>query len=367
MNRGWRILTVALVAVVVLGATATAAIRSGISGEGLLFTLGTISLLATGALLVLRVPENRLSWVMLFVALGDGLVNAADGTTPGSLLEIVGGVALFALVLPGLGVFVPLWFPTGRALTSRWRWVSAVATTGVIGLIGGWAMLALQGAGSADVDSCVSVATCANILGLLLILVGIVAAIVSLVVRWIRSRGVERLQMKWLVLAFVVFLIGVLAEFGGFQGSVVANVFLPAGFILIPVTIGIAVTRYRLYEIDRILSRTVTYVIVVALLGAAYFVGLTAMTSFLPDGSPLAVAGSTLAAAALFNPVRKRVQTWVDRRFNRSRYDHQRVMDRFAGSLRDRVDSEEVVDGWVGVVAQTMQPASVSVWVREPS
>ena len=119
MNRRWRILTVALVAVVVLGATVYAAIRSGITGEGLAFALGTLSLLATGALLVLKVPENRLSWVMLLVAFGDGLMNAADGAEPGSLVEIVGGIALFALLLPGLGVFVPLWFPTGRALTPR--------------------------------------------------------------------------------------------------------------------------------------------------------------------------------------------------------------------------------------------------------
>ena len=202
----------------------------------------------------------------------------------GSLIEIVGGIALFALVLPGLGVFVPLWFPTGRALTPRWRWVSAVATVGVIGLIGGWALLALEGAGSADVDSCVSVATCANIIGLFLILVAIVAAIVSLVVRWFRSRGVERLQMKWLVLAFIVFLIGVLAEFGGFQYSIVANVFLPAGFVLVPVSIGIAVTRYRLYEVDRILSRTVSYVIVVGLLAAVFF-GVVTATSTLLDTS----------------------------------------------------------------------------------
>ena len=367
MSRGWRILTVALVTVMVLGGMVAGAIRGGLTGEGVVFALGTLSLLATGALLVLKVPENRLSWVMLLVALGDGVMNAADGSEPGSLLEIAGGIALFALVLPGLGVFVPLWFPTGRALTPRWRWVSVVATVGVIGIIGGWAMLALEGAGSADVDACVSIGSCANILGLVLIVVGIVAAIISLVVRWIRSRGVERLQMKWLVLAFIVFLIGVIAEFGGFQYSLVANVFLPAGFILIPVTIGIAVTRYRLYEIDRILSRTVAYVIVVVLLGAAYFIGLTAMTLFLPDNSPLAVAGSTLAAAALFNPVRRRVQASVDHRFNRSRYDHQRVMDRFAGSLRDRVDSEEVVEGWIGVVTEKMQPATAAVWVRGPA
>ena len=367
MRGGWRILTVALVTVVVLGAMVTGAIRAGFDGESLAFAFGTLSLLATGALLVLRVPENRLSWVMLFVALGDGLMNAADGSDPGSFIEVVGGIALFALVLPGLGVFVPLWFPTGQALTPRWRWVSVVAAVGGFGLIGGWALLALEGAGSADVDSCVSVATCANIAGLLVVLVAVVGAIVSLGVRWFRSRGMERLQMKWLVLAFIVFLIGVLAEFGGFQGSIVANVFLPAGFILIPVSIGIAVTTYRLYEVDRILSRTVSYVVVVGLLAAVFFGVVTAKSALLDTSDDLVIAASTLAVAALFNPLRKRVQRGVDHRFNRSRYDSQKVMDRFAGSLRDQVDSQEVVNGWVGVVAQTMQPASVSVWVREPS
>jgi hypothetical protein len=133
----------------------------------------------------------------------------------------------------------------------------------------------------------------------------------------------------------------------------------------IPLAILLAVLRYRLYEIDRIISRTVTYVSVIALLGGVYLAGLTAMTTILPAESPLAVAGSTLAVAALFNPVRRRIQAWVDRRFSRSRYDAQKVMDRFAGSLQDRVDSEGLVNGWVGVVSETMQPASVSVWVRD--
>jgi hypothetical protein len=96
-----------------------------------------------------------------------------------------------------------------------------------------------------------------------------------------------------------------------------------------------------------------------------YVGGAAALTSFLPDESPLTVAGSTLAAAAAFNPVRRRVQDWVDRRFNRSRYDAEKVMQGFAGSLRGQVDSEGLVDGWVTVVSETMEPASVAVWVRE--
>jgi hypothetical protein len=218
---------------------------------------------------------------------------------------------------------------------------------------------------SANIESCTSIGTCGSIVGLLLVLAAIVAAIVSLVVRWVRSRGVERLQMKWLVLAFAVFLVGVLAEFGGFQDSMVANIFLPAGLLLIPVTIVVAVTRYRLYEIDRILSRTVTYAIVVVVLGAVYLGGLAALTTLLSTDSPLAVAGSTLAAAALFNPLRKRVQGWVDQRFNRSRYDAQRVVDLFSDTLQKDLDQDHLVTGWVGVVSETMQPASAAVWVRE--
>jgi len=143
-----------------------------------------------------------------------------------------------------------------------------------------------------------------------------------------------------------------------------------AGIVMLvggPIAIGLAVLRYRLYEIDRIISRTVSYAVVVGLLGLVFFGVVTLLTSLLPAESDLVVAGSTLAVAALFNPVRRRVHAWVDRRFNRSRYDAQKVMDDFAGSLRDRVDPDGVVEGWVGAVSETMQPTTVAVWVREAS
>ena len=124
----------------------------------------------------------------------------------------------------------------------------------------------------------------------------------------------------------------------------------------IPISILFAVLRYRLYDIDRILSRTVSYVIVIGVLAGVYLLGLTAMTNFLPSDSSLSVAASTLAVAALFNPLRRRVQAGVERRFNRSRYDAQQVMERFSGSLRQDLDPDTVVTGWVGVVSETMQP-----------
>ncbi len=175
--------------------------------------------------------------------------------------------------------------------------------------------------------------------------------------------------MKWFLFAVVCSVLVV-----PFQEAVVAWLSIPewvgelvfgATILMLPVSIGVAVLRYRLYDIDRIVSRTVSYTVVVLLLAAVYVGAVTWLTTLLPDQSELVVAATTLVVATLFNPIRRRVQGWVDRRFNRSRYNTQRVMDGFAGSLRDQVDAAEVVDGWVGVVTETMQPASVAVWTRE--
>jgi hypothetical protein len=132
----------------------------------------------------------------------------------------------------------------------------------------------------------------------------------------------------------------------------------------IPISIGVAVVRYRLYEIDRLISRTVSYVVVVGVLAAVFAGIVTLASSLLQTDSDLAIAASTLAVAALFNPLRRRVQAVVDRRFNRSRYDAERVMDGFSGSLRDEVDPDRVLHGWVSVVNETMNPAGSAVWVR---
>lgn len=202
--------------------------------------------------------------------------------------------------------------------------------------------------------------------GFLVVLALVLCAVLLLVSRWRRSTGVERLQYRWLFMGSFAFLLIIAAGNLGLipEDGNVALVWLAAGGA-IPGAIGIAVLRYRLYEIDRLVSRTVTYLVVVAVLATVFFGVVTAASSLLDTDSDLAIAASTLAVAAMFNPVRKRVQALVDRRFNRSRYDAQLVVDEFAGSLRARVDTEEVVDGWVGVVAETMQPAAAGVWVRE--
>jgi hypothetical protein len=186
--------------------------------------------------------------------------------------------------------------------------------------------------------------------------------VTALMVRWIRSGGIERQQMKAVVFAFSVFAVGTAIEFGIQQDHPVGQVLMIGGGLLIPIAIGMAIVRYRLYEIDRIVSRTVTYLTVAGLLGATVFaVAALAGTRF---QEPWIVAATTLAVAAAFNPLRRRIQAAVDRRFNRSRYDAERVADEFAGTLRDQVDPDGIVDGWVGVVEETMQPSSLGVWVR---
>jgi uncharacterized membrane protein YbhN (UPF0104 family) len=129
--------------------------------------------------------------------------------------------------------------------------------------------------------------------------------------------------------------------------------------------IGVAVLRHRLYGIDKIVSRTVSYAALVTVLGLAYMGLVAVLTAFLAPDDPVVVAIGTLAVAALFNPVRRRVQTWVDRRFNRPRYDSEALIGEFTETLRDRVDTAELVDGWVDVVEETMHPAAVGVWMRK--
>jgi hypothetical protein len=214
-----------------------------------------------------------------------------------------------------------------------------------------------------------------SIIGILaygVLLVCSLAALASLVVRFRRSPGVERNQIKWVLLSIGVFVLGtVVLDVLWMEvldqpepSGPVATVADQLMWVLIPGSIALAILRYRLYDIDRIISRTLSYALILGLLGLTALGLVSGFALFLPSDDPLVVAISTLVVAALFNPVSRRVQAVIDRRFNRSRFDAERVIEGFAGTLRDQLDPEGVVDGWVGVVSQTMQPSSLSVWVR---
>jgi len=334
-----------------------------------------------GYLILTRTDGNRvgLALALIVAALSAaGLASVLDerSDTNEGLVNAIGSTGWFGMFV-AIG-FLLYWFPTGKPASPGWRWVGWLGVSA--------ALVALANLFSVDV--CLSAnddGQCevwgTNPLGIpgvpnpeygpgsgvfFAVLVGFVLlSAVSLVVRFIRSRGVERLQLKWVALA-AAFIIVVLVV-----GEIVAipppldDILFGLSLLSLPLAIGASVLRYRLYDIDRIISRSLSYAVLVGMLGATFFGLVTFLSSRVGADNQLVVAGATLAVAALFNPLRRRVQGWVDRRFNRSRYDAERVMDEFAVSLRDRVDPDSVVDGWVSVVSETMEPSAVGVWVRQ--
>ena len=188
------------------------------------------------------------------------------------------------------------------------------------------------------------------------------------VVAWRSSSGVRRAQLKWLAAGSAVLLVScvVIVMFGDGStvGSRVAADLATVGIGVMPVAVGVAILRFHLYEIDRIISRTLSYALLTGLL-VGIFAGVVILTTrVLPFSSPVAVALSTLAAAALFNPLRRRVQELVDRRFNRARYDAEALVTRFGARLRDAVDPETVIAELAGAAASSVEPTHVSIWVR---
>jgi hypothetical protein len=352
----------------------TAVFGPGLDGADRLWPTVWLLWGVVGYLILIKRPGNGVGTAALIVGLswgigfGMGTLSAAyPGASAAAWAELINVVLG---VIPWLAiVWLLLVFPSGTLL-GRWerivgRILIAVGSILTVGFAIHPAPMEFSG-----LPSPLAVAALGDVTTVLtgdetfMVLVGLVfVTLLLLVLRWRRSEGVERLQYRWLAVGALGFLISI--SIGQFvpEDSAGELVWFIGG-AAIPVSIGIAVLRYRLYEIDRLISRTVSYVIVVGALAAVFAGVVTLASSLLETESDLAIAASTLAVAALFNPLRRRVQTTVDHRFNRSRYDAERVMDAFSGNLRDEVDPDRVVDGWVTVVNETMRPASSGVWVR---
>ena len=202
---------------------------------------------------------------------------------------------------------------------------------------------------------------------------GTLAAVTSLVVRFTRSRGEERVQMKWFVLAVALLAAGwtsygVFTAVGRAESTLgeIASLATDFAGLCMPVALGIAILRYRLYDIDRIISRTVSYALLTAALLLGYLAAVLGLQSVLPspDDSPVIVALSTLGVVTAFGPLRRRIQVIVDHRFNRSRFDSARMLEAFSARMRDEVDLDDLSADLVGVVQKTIQPASVSLWLK---
>ncbi|MBA2427888.1 MAG: hypothetical protein H0V60_12520 [Actinobacteria bacterium] len=268
--------------------------------------------------------------------------------------------------LPGFGsalTFLPLLFPTGRPPSRRWRPVAWLSGTclGVLVLYvatGSWSLTGKQLLGEVEVAGFAPL--------LLLLLACGLASAASLVARFRASRREERQQLKWFVLAVCGLV--VLFVLDGLQipvgaGNALAVILIPC----IPAAVGVGMLRYRLYDIDRIINRTLVYGALTAFLGALYSGAVVVLQAAVGErigSSPLAVAATTLAVAALFRPARALVQTLIDRRFNRSTYDAQKTVEAFSGRLRDEVDLDQLSSDLVAVARTTMQPAHASLWLR---
>ena len=203
------------------------------------------------------------------------------------------------------------------------------------------------------------------------VLASLLAWLAVQVPRYRRSAGERRQQFKWLYTGATIFVVSVISAVqvsGGSSGldQAVNNGIVPVGFAVLPVCVGVAVLKYRLYEIDRIISRVISYAIITAVL-AGVFAGLVLLASVaLPLKGSVAVAAATLVAAALFNPLRRRVQHAVDRRFNRARYSADLTVAAFASRLKDAVDLDSVREDLAAVVQKALEPAHTSVWMNEP-
>jgi hypothetical protein len=331
-------------------------------------------------------PRNPIGWI--FLALG--VFALLDYLTPlylvldyrehGGRLPIGAAVlfwrgswTLFPLLLAMPAIVL---FPDGR-LSPRWRrflWIYAAAAAVFLVMQGiGQAVAPTSGLGHVDVRGSLpngnggTVASWGWPLGLFF-LAAWIAFVWRQVGEWRSSSGVRRAQLKWLATGGAICVVSavtvVMLGDGSSTAARIAADLSTAGLCVLPVAIGVAILRYRLYEIDRIISRTLSYALLTGLL-IGLFGGVVLLTTrVLPFSSPVAVAVSTLAAAAVFNPLRRRVQRLVDHRFNRARYDRDALVARFAASLRDAVDSDTVVSELAGAAASSVEPAHISVWVR---
>jgi uncharacterized membrane protein len=378
----------AVVAVCVVALCALSVTNGNFQQEPLTDTVALLlafaAFVVVGALIVAHRPGNAVGWA--FAAIGLLAITGAlgqeyayyaystrPGALPGALLAAWYGSWSWYPTLALALVFTPLLFPTGRVLSPRWRpagWLAGAATAAFT------ALAALQPtlkvvqdrrvanpigvAAIGDPEQSTAGLVALNLIGLLAVL-----AVVSLVIRFRRSRGEERLQLKWFTYAAALVPLVLL---GDFLPDPASSLLFAAVIAFLPVAAGVAILRYRLYEIDRLINRTLVYGLLTALLGGVY-AGLVLLLGQvfgdLGERPPSwAVAGATLAVAALFQPARRRIQHAVDRRFNRRRYDAARTVESFSTRLREQVDLDTLSAELLTVVDQTVQPTRASLWLR---
>jgi hypothetical protein len=381
--------TAALVVVGLTAAFATPdrASDSGTAWDAVSFVAPVAAFSIVGGLIAVRHPDNAIGWLLAAIGLLFAIVVASSsvakwgldtGDLPKPVAEWISvGSNLWVIALGLVGTQLPLRLPDGGLPSRRWKWFSQ-ASAGLIALtlVG---MAAQQGRvedvpGSANPLGAAWAEPLA--LGIFLLMIGFVVGAGALFSRYRRADELDRVQLRWVAFGGAVFLAVYLLTplttiLGMGEHSTTGRLITAvsqAAFAALPIAIGYAILRHRLYDIDVVINRTLVYSALTATL-AVFYLGSVLLLQPLLNGatgdSSLAVAGSTLAVAALFRPARARIQAAVDRRFFRSRYDAARTIELFGARLRHQVDLEALSGEPRGVVLETMQPAHLSVWLRE--
>lgn len=353
----------------------------------LLFSVIVLGLATIGSLILGRQPDNRVGWLFLAASLGVAISTAAfnyvslsqqhfDLALPGTVFVAWLSSWIMIPTLISMVIFVPMLFPTGHVPSPRWR---PVAVFGVIGLVATTTGSALV-AGPLDsigVDNPVGVSLSkplTDMLGALDAISGIILftlTAASVVYRYRHGSALERLQLRWFAFPAVIgiVLLGVSSIVNVGPLGDAAWIGMLVCLAVLPLAIGIAILRHRLFDIDLVIKRTISYGALSLLLIGLEVVGVLVIQQLLTvvmgdQSQTFAIALTTLGVAAFFQPARRRIQGWVDRRFDRSRYDAAQVIAGFSARLRDRVDLDTVASEIAGTIGETMRPRSVSVWVR---
>jgi hypothetical protein len=348
--------------------------------------LAAVSAATVGALLASRRPRHPVGWLLLAFGLSANTSGVAEAYAAYGLLARPGALPAaryVALYLPAIVVtalaclgFVLLLTPTGSLPSPRWRWwARATAAAPLVTLL---AITLAPRPFDQPYQATENPLDLSGLGGALLVIyqlafavtnLAVVVGAASLVVRFRRARGTERQQLRWVALAAALASLAAVAVLAAFAMGTPVLLGWVAGFYIaiLPLAIGAAILRYRLYDLDRIISRVLAYGLLTVLLGGGYAGVVLGLGQLLGRSSSLAVAGATLAVAAVFQPARRRIQAVVDRRFNRRRYDAARTIAAFSARLRDEIDLDTLTAELVAVVTQTVEPTTVSLWLRPPA
>ena len=346
--------------------------------DTILYSLLWLALASVGALIISSHPDNQIGWIFLAQGLFGAFAEAAEGWGQfAAEHDLPGGAAGEWLITWSWIVDLSAWtlvfllFPDGHLPSRRWRVWLWVLGAGLVLALPGQALDPGRGSeftGGANPVGAEAIPTALLLsAGLTLSLVTMAAGFTALAVRFRRGTSVERQQVKWFAFAAsLLIVVGTAAVFLWYQ-SVLIQVLIALALIGLPIAAGISIFKYRLYDIDVVINRTLVYGALTAALAAFYLASVLVLQlalSGLTEGSGLAVAVSTLGVAALFRPVRARTQSTVDRRFYRRKYDSELTLEDFRARLRGEVAINSVSAELQRVVAETMQPAHVSLWLQ---